>query len=61
MNTFCEIITGTTAIWLFFIAFIMETKNFRSMIIFKMLPFLLGLGNGFVTLYLLDIIKLNIK
>lgn len=61
MNTLCQIITGSVGMFLFFIAFAMDTKNLRSTILFKFIPFILGSGNIFVTLYLLDIIKLNIR
>ena len=60
MNIICEIITGSTGMFLLFLAFAMETKNLRSSIVFKFIPFILGSGNIFVTLYLLNIIKLNL-
>jgi hypothetical protein len=61
MNTFCEIITGSTGGFLLFLAFASDTKNLRSTIVFKFIPFILGCGNIFVMLYMLDIIKLNLK
>ena len=61
MNTICETITGLGGVFLIYLAFIMKTENLRSAMFFKFVPFILGMGNWFVALYLLDIIKLNIK
>lgn len=40
----------STAIWLFGISFMMEVTNFRSMILFKFIPFILGLAILFLVL-----------
>lgn len=40
---------------------IMNTKNFISTLVFKLIPFLLGIGNILIALKLFGLITLNIK
>jgi len=45
-----------TCFWLIFMSFIMSTKNIQSAIIFKVIPFFLGLGCLFVGLRMVGVI-----
>ena len=53
MNTFMITATLASGVYMVVMATVMETKNLQSMIAFKVMPVLLGLGSLFVGLKLL--------
>lgn len=56
MTTFSLTILGLSIAYHWWMSFVMETKNLRSTFLFKMLPFLLGLGLVGIILYELGMI-----
>lgn len=45
MNTFYFYATGFAGAYLIFLSFLLETENFRSTTVFKIVPFFLGLAS----------------
>lgn len=48
MNITFIVLTTLAGIYLVFIGLALNTKNFRSLFFFQMIPFFLGLGSLFV-------------
>lgn len=51
MTTFSLVVLGLSVIYHWWISFIIEAKDLRSSFLFKMLPFLLGVGLFVVILF----------
>ena len=60
MTTLSVVALGLSVSYLWWIAFVMETRNLRSNFMFKMFPFLLGAGLVGVILYELGMIAIPI-
>lgn len=45
MNTFYFYASGFAGAYLIFLSFLLETENFRSTTVFKIVPFFLGLAS----------------
>jgi len=52
-------ISLATGLYIIMLVFAMNTKNFKSTLIFKIVPFFLGIGSIGVALKLFDIIALK--
>jgi len=52
-------ISLATGLYVIMLVFAMNTKNFKSTLIFKIVPFFLGIGSIGVALKLFDIIALK--
>lgn len=50
METFIGIFFIAVAVWLLWLSYMMTTKNHRSFILFKFIPFALGLVSVFLAL-----------
>jgi hypothetical protein len=59
MNIVFAWISLIAGIYFIILSLALNTKNFRSSLIFKIIPFFLGLGNIIVALNLFDIIALK--
>jgi len=46
-----------SSLYMLWIAFSMETRNMRSTLVFKLIPFLIGVFNGYHASLLFDILK----
>ncbi len=55
----CSIISLITGLYLIISALALNTKNFSSSLVFKIIPFFLGCGCIFVALKLLNVISIN--
>lgn len=51
MTTFSLVVLGLSVIYHWWLSFMMETKDFQSTFLFKLLPFLLGVGLFVVILF----------
>lgn len=51
MTTFSLVMLGLSVIYHWWLSFMMETKGFQSAFLFKLLPFLLGVGLFVVILF----------
>lgn len=49
-------VTGASAVYLLIIALTVQTKNFISALLFKVIPFFLGLFSAIATLKMLGIL-----
>lgn len=53
-------ILGLSAVYMLFMVSVTKTENIRSALLFKLLPTVLSIGDIFIMLYLLNIIKFNL-
>jgi hypothetical protein len=56
---YCVLLIG--GLFQLILSFILKTKNVRSTIMFKVIPFALSINEIIIALYLLDIINITIK
>lgn len=59
MNTFINITVATTGIYLVTMSLLMNTKNIRSALLFKVVPMFLGFACIFSALVLFGVIALQ--
>jgi len=59
-NTLFIIICLTSGLYSIIGSFALDTKNFQSALIFKVIPFFLGIGNILIALKLLNVISINL-
>lgn len=55
-NIFAQVMVSTTAGFLILAGLVNQTKNFRSSIIYKVIPFFLGICNLYIALRLMALI-----
>ena len=55
----CSIIPLITGLYLIVSGLVLNTKNFQSALVFKIIPFFLGCGCIFIALKLLNVISIN--
>ena len=55
MQTFINVVPVVVGVWLIFTVFIIDTGNFLSAMVFKVIPFFLGMISLFCGLKLLNV------
>ena len=56
-NTFCQAATISTAVLLILAGLCLKTKNFKSTVLFKVIPFFFGMCNLYIGLRLMSLIQ----